>query len=281
MTDLSAAKPGFPLLEITSTPPADFGALEAWRYRELLWFLVWRDVKVRYKQTALGVLWALLQPVGMMVVFSLFLGRFAHVPSNGAPYPLMVLSGLLPWQLFAHGVADSSNSLVANERLITKVYFPRMIVPAAAVGGATVDFAIGLCVVAACLVWYGIRPTSAILLVPALTLLAVAAAFAVGLGLSALNVRYRDVRHSLGFLLQLWMFLTPVVYPASVVPERWRPLYAINPMAGIVEGFRWSLLQATPFPARELTMSMVSIAVLLIAGVVYFRRMEGSFADTI
>jgi lipopolysaccharide transport system permease protein len=271
-----------PLLEITPEPQWSAGIREAWQFRELFYFLIWRDVKVRYKQTFLGVLWALLQPMAMMLVFALFLGRYAHVPSNGAPYALMFLAALVPWQLFAHAVGGASDSLVTNEQLVTKVYFPRMIVPASAVGAAGVDYVIGLGVVAAALAWYRVTPTPALLLLIPLTILAGLASFGVGLGLAALNVRYRDVRHAVGFVLQLWMFLTPVVYPMSVVPPRFRLLYALNPMAGIVEGVRWSLLHPkTSFPIRELGVSIVTTLLILAVAVIYFRRMEDSFADTI
>jgi lipopolysaccharide transport system permease protein len=254
---------------------------EIWHYRELLYFLVWRDVRVRYKQTVFGVLWALLQPIGLMVIFSLFLGRFAHVPSAGVPYPLMVLAGLLPWQLFAKALNDASTSIVASERLITKVYFPRVIVPAAAVGAALPDFLIGFVVLLALLPYYHVGFSAQLLLAPVFILLAVITAFAVALWLSALNVQYRDVGHVLGFLTQAWLFVTPVVYPLAVVPHRLRQLYALNPMVGVIEGFRRAVVASQPESERLLYVSVGAAVIVLIGGLVYFHRMEQTFADVI
>jgi lipopolysaccharide transport system permease protein len=254
---------------------------EIWRYRELLYFLMWRDIRVKYKQTALGIVWALLQPVSLMVVFSIFLGRYAHVPSGGPPYPLMVLAGLLPWQLFAHALSESSNSVVASERLITKVYFPRVIIPAAAAGAAIPDFCIGFLVLLGLLPHYHVALTMKVLMAPLFVALALLVAFAVGLWLSALNVRYRDVRHAIGFIIQAWMFVTPVVYPLSVIPQRWRHLYALNPMVGVIEGFRRSLVEQQAFPGRIIAVSVVATLAVLVGGLYYFQRMEQSFADII
>jgi lipopolysaccharide transport system permease protein len=254
---------------------------EVWAYRELLYFLTWRDIKVRYKQTALGAAWAVIQPFFMMLVFSLFFGRLAGVPSDNIPYPVFVFCALLPWQLFAQALAESSNSLVANERLITKVYFPRLVVPIAAVLGGLVDFAIAFVVLLGMMAYYGIVPGLAVIYLPLFVLLAVMTALGVGLWLSALNVQYRDVRYTLTFLTQFWMFITPVAYPSSIVPEKWRALYGLNPMAGVVEGFRWALLGKTEAPGPLLAVSVVAVVVILVGGLFYFRRMEETFADIV
>src|SRR5471030_1536281 len=213
---------------------------ELWEYRELLYFLIWRDVKVRYKQTALGAAWAVIQPLMTMIVFSVFFGRLAKMPSDGVPYPVFAYTALLPWQLFANALTESSNSLVGNQNLIKRVYFPRMVVPIAAVLGGLVDFAIAFVVLLAMLAYYGIHPTIAIVTLPLFVLLAVVTALAVGLWLTALNVQFRDVRYTIPFLTQLWLFATPVAYPSSIIPEKWRWLLGLNPMAGVVEGFRWA-----------------------------------------
>ena len=264
-------------------PPSrwtSIGFRELWDYRELLYFLTLRDIKVRYKQTALGAAWAIIQPVFMMVVFSLFFGKLAGVKSDGIPYPIFTFCALLPWQLFAHALTESSNSLVANERLITKVYFPRLVVPIAAVLGGLVDFAVAFVILLFMMLYYGIVPTRAIVTLPAFILLAVLTALAVGLWLSTLNVKYRDVRYTINFLIQFWLFATPVAYPSSIVPERWRALYGLNPMAGVVEGFRWALLGTQP-PGAMLAVSIAVVIVLLIGGLYYFRRMEQEFADVV
>lgn len=260
---------------------SSLGLKELWEYRELLYFLTWRDIKVRYKQTALGALWAIIQPFFMMVVFSLFFGRLAGVPSDNIPYPVFIFCALLPWQLFAQALNESSNSLVANERLITKVYFPRLVIPIAAVLGGLVDFAIAFVVLLGMMAYYHIIPTLAVLLLPFFILLAVLTALGVGLWLSALNVQYRDVRYTLNFLTQFWMFMTPVAYPSSIVPEKWRALYGLNPMAGVVEGFRWALLGKTQAPGPLLAVSIVAVILILIGGLFYFRRMEETFADIV
>jgi lipopolysaccharide transport system permease protein len=273
-----------PKLETTFIRPASswtaIGLKELWEYRELLYFLTWRDVKVRYKQTALGAAWAVIQPVFMMLVFSLFFGKLGGIPSDGVPYPIFTFCGLLPWQLFAHALTESSNSLVANERLITKVYFPRLVVPIAAVLGGLVDFAVAFVILLLLMFYYGITPTWAIVMLPLFILLAVMSALGVGLWLSALNVKYRDVRYTINFLIQFWLFATPVAYPSSLVPERWRPLYGLNPMAGVVEGFRWALLGAKP-PGALLAVSVAVVILVLIGGLYYFRRMEQEFADVV
>ncbi|MGI9165000.1 MAG: ABC transporter permease [Pyrinomonadaceae bacterium] len=277
--------PKFEIPEIILIRPAsswtNIGLKELWEYRELLYFLTWRDVKVRYKQTALGALWAIIQPFLLMVVFSLFFGRLAGVPSDGIPYPIFTFCALLPWQLFAHALAESSNSLVANERLITKVYFPRLVVPIAAVLGGLVDFAVAFVILLGMMAYYQIVPTWAVVTLPAFILLAIMTALGVGLWLSTLNVQYRDVRYTLTFLIQIWLFVTPVVYPSSIIPETWRPLYGLNPMAGVVEGFRWALLGKDEPPGALLAVSVVMVILILIGGLYYFRRMEQEFADVV
>jgi homopolymeric O-antigen transport system permease protein len=254
---------------------------EVWQFRELLAFLVWREVKIRYKQTALGVAWAILQPFFTMVVFSVFFGRIGHIPSDGLPYPVFAFSALVPWQLFAFALAESSNSVVANQRLVTKVYFPRVIMPMAAVGVGLVDFCLSLGVLFGLMAFYRVVPSTAILTLPLWTLLAVTTALAVGVWLSALNVRYRDIRYTLPFLTQVWLFATPVAYPSSLVPEGWRTLYALNPMVGVVDGFRWALLGRAAAPPMTVAVSAAAMIALLTLGLFYFRRTERTFADVI
>lgn len=254
---------------------------ELWEYRELLYFMVWRDVKVRYKQTALGAAWAILQPVASMLVFSVFFGKLAKMPSEGIPYPVFVFAALLPWQLFAYALTESSNSLVTNQNLIKKVYFPRLVIPISAVLSGLVDFAISFVVLLGMMVYYRIRPGIEILALPLFVLLAVATALAVGLWLAALNVQFRDVRYTLPFLTQFWLFLTPVAYPSGLVPGDWRWLYGLNPMAGVVEGFRWALLGIHGGFRGLVLVSAVAVVVLLFGGLAYFRRMERTFADVV
>ena len=254
---------------------------ELWEYRELLYFLVWRDIKVRYKQTALGAAWAVMQPLFMMLVFSLFFGRLAKVPSDGIPYPVFTFCALIPWQLFANALTESSNSLIGNQNLITKVYFARLVIPIAAVLSGLVDFLIAFAILIGMMLFYGIVPGLAILALPGFILLAVLTALAVGLWLSALNVQYRDVRYTMNFLVQFWLFATPVAYPSSIVPENWRALYGLNPMAGVVEGFRWALLGKSSPPSALLFVSTAVVLVLLVGGLYYFRRMEQEFADIV
>jgi lipopolysaccharide transport system permease protein len=254
---------------------------ELWDYRELLYFLIWRDIKVRYKQTALGAAWAVLQPVMTMIVFSVFFGTLAKVPSDGIPYPVFTFCALLPWQLFAHALSESSNSLVSNERLVTKVYFPRLTVPIAAVLGGLVDFAIAFVVLLVMMLWFGIVPTIAVLTLPLFLLLAILTALAVGLWLSALNVQYRDVRYTIPFITQFWLVATPIAYSSSMVPEKWRLLYGLNPMAGVVEGFRWALLGTSGGVGPMIIVSTVVVLIALVGGLAYFRRMERTFADVV
>jgi lipopolysaccharide transport system permease protein len=254
---------------------------ELWRYRELLAFLAVRDIKVRYKQTVLGAAWAVIQPLFTMVVFSIFFGKLGGIPADGFPYPLFTLCALLPWQLFAYALTQASNSVVAEQRLITKVYFPRLIIPFASVLAGLVDFAIAFGFLLLLMAYYGVAPGWGVLTVPLWVAFAVATALAVGLWLSALNVQYRDFRHTIPFLTQIWLFLTPVAYPSSLVPERWRPLYGLNPMAGVVEGFRWALLGHARWPGYLFLVSAATVAVLLVGGLYYFRRLERSFADVV
>ena len=257
------------------------GLRELWQYRELLYFLTWRDIKVRYKQTALGAAWAIIQPLFMMLVFSLFFGRLARVPSDGIPYPVFSFCALLPWQLFAHALTESSNSLVGNQNLITKVYFPRLVIPMAAVLGGVIDFLIAFAILLLLMLYYGIVPGWAILTLPAFLLLGIATALGVGLWLSALNVQYRDVRYTINFLVQFWLFATPVAYPSSLIPEKWRVFYGLNPMAGVVEGFRWALLGKSEPPGMMLWVSVVMVVLILTGGLYYFRRMEQEFSDVV
>jgi lipopolysaccharide transport system permease protein len=247
----------------------------------LLYFLTWRDIKVRYKQTALGAAWAIIQPVFMMLVFSLFFGRLGKIPSDGIPYPVFTFCALLPWQLFAHALSESSNSLVGNQNLITKVYFPRLVVPISAVLGGLIDFAIAFVLLLGMMLYFGIVPGWQIITLPGFILLAIMTALGVGLWLSALNVQYRDVRYTINFLVQFWLFATPVAYPSSIIPAQWRALYGLNPMAGVVEGFRWALLGKSDPPGALLWVSVVVVVVLLVGGLYYFRRMEQRFADIV
>jgi lipopolysaccharide transport system permease protein len=253
---------------------------ELWAARELLSFLVWRDVKVRYKQTVLGASWAIIQPFMTMVVFSIFFGRLAHVPSDGVPYPLFAYAALVPWAYFAAALGGGANSLVANHNLIAKVYFPRLLIRLASVLTPLVDMAIAFALLVLLLLIYGATPTAAVVWLPAFTALTLLTALAMSLWLSALNVAYRDVRYVIPFLVQVWLVATPVAYPASLVPAHWRPLYGLNPMAGVIEGFRWALL-GTPAPGAMIAVSCAMVAFLLVAGLLYFRRVEARFADVI
>jgi lipopolysaccharide transport system permease protein len=254
---------------------------EVWAYRGLLYFLVWRDVKVRYKQTLLGAAWAILQPVLTMVVFSIFFGHLGGIPSDGLPYPIFAYTALLPWQLFAHSLGESGNSLVTNQELVTKVYFPRLVIPISSVVAGLVDFAIAFLVLLVMMFYYGIPLTPAILTLPVFVVMACIAALAVGLWLAALNVQYRDVRYTIPFLTQFWLFLTPIAYPVSLVPEQWRLLYGLNPMVGVVEGFRWALLGKADALGPSTVVSVVVMLVLLVGGLLYFTRVEKTFADVV
>lgn len=270
-----------PVISIGATPPPLTERLrELWRYRELLFFLAWRDIKVRYRQTVLGILWAMLQPLLMMLLFTVVFGRLGRMPSEGVPYALFVYVGLLPWTFFSHAVTEGGNSLITHPDLVTKVYLPRLLVPGAAIAAALVDFAIGFVLLVGLAVWYGVAPTFALLLLPILVALTAVLAFAVGSWMAALNVRYRDVRYALPFAIQLWLFATPVIYPSTLVPDRWRPLLLANPLTGIIDGFRTALL-GRPFNGTGLLVSALLTALVLVFSLRYFRGVEQDFADEI
>lgn len=265
-------------------PSAGWSALrlhDLWVYRELILFMTWRDLKVRYKQTLLGASWAVLQPFLTMVVFSIFFGNLAKVPSDDVPYPIFSYTALIPWTLFSKALQDASRSLVASSHMITKIYFPRMILPLASVLAGVVDFFIAFIVLIAMMIYFGIMPTYNIWILPFFLLLTLITAVGVGLWLSALNVIYRDVGYVLPFLTQFWMFLTPIAYPSSLVPERWQVLYAMNPMTGVVEGFRWALLGTGQAPGMMTAVSSIVAVIILVSGMFYFRRMERLFADMV
>jgi len=254
---------------------------ELWEYRELLYFLVWRELKVRYKQTLLGATWAVIQPFFTMIVFSVIFGRLAKVPSDGLPYPIFAFCALIPWQLFSFALTEASNSVVANQRLITKVYFPRLLMPLGSICVGLSDFLISFVMLLAMMAYYGMRPGIAALTIPLWTIMAMATALGMGLWLSALNVRYRDIRYTVPFLTQIWMYATPVAYASSLVPKAWQPFYALNPLVGVIEGFRWALLgQANAF-ATTTPVSLIAVGLLLISGLYFFRRTERLFADIV
>jgi len=254
---------------------------ELFEYRELLYFLTWRDLKVRYKQTALGATWAIIQPVFTMVVFSLFFGKLAKMPSDGIPYPIFSYAALVPWTFFANGLSQSSNSLVGSSNLIKKVYFPRLAVPISTVLSEVVDFFLAFLVLLGMMLYFRITPTANVFYLPLFLLLALVTSLGVGLWLSAMNVQYRDVRYVVPFIAQFWMFATPIAYPSTLLPEPWRTLYGINPMAGVVEGFRWALLGSQTAPGPMVAVSSLAAVILLISGAFYFRRMEKTFADVV
>jgi lipopolysaccharide transport system permease protein len=271
-------------LETRICPPRRITPLnlrELWEYRELLFFLIWRDIKVRYKQTVFGAAWAVIQPFFTMVVFSIFFGRLAGVSSGEVPYPVFAFTALVPWMYFANSITQASNSLVNHEKMITKIYFPRLMIPTSSVLAGLLDFSIAFLVLVGMIFFYGIRPTPAVWMLPLLILLVVVTAQAVGLWMSALNVQYRDVRYAVPFLVQVWLFVTPIAYPVDIVPEQWRVLYGLNPMVGVVQGFRWALLGEGQPPGALLLVSTLTILVLLIAGLYYFRHMEETFADVV
>jgi lipopolysaccharide transport system permease protein len=255
---------------------------DIWRYRELFFFLAWRDILVRYKQTAIGIAWSVIRPLATMLVFTIVFGKLANLPSNGVPYPIMVFAAMLPWQFFANSLSESSNSLIDNANLLTKVYFPRLIVPAGSVIVSLVDFLIASVIFCGLMVWYQFVPDIRMLLLPAFLLMALMASFGAGLWLSALNVKYRDFRYVVPFLVQFGLYISPVGFSSSIVPEEWRLLYFLNPMVGVIDGFRWALLgDAFPVYWPGLALSFLLVSLILIGGVVYFRRMERSFADVV
>jgi lipopolysaccharide transport system permease protein len=254
---------------------------ELWEYRELLYFLIWRDIKVRYKQTVLGAAWAIIQPFFTMVVFSVFFGRLAKIPSDNIPYPVFSYAALVPWTFFAHGLSESSNSLVGSARLIKKVYFPRLAMPISTVLSGSVDLLLAFIVLLGMMLVYGIVPTTNSLWLPLFLLLALTTSLGAGLWLSAMNVQFRDVRYTVPFIVQAWLFATPIAYPSSLLSEPWRTLYGINPMVGVVEGFRWALLGTDTAPGPIILVSSLGALALLVSGAFYFRRMEKTFADVV
>lgn len=254
---------------------------EIWQYRELLYFLSWRDIKVRYKQTLLGVLWAIIQPFFTMVVFSIFFGKLAKIPSDGIPYPIFAYAALVPWTLFANALTQSSNSLVQSANLLKKVYFPRLIIPISSVLAGTVDFLLAFILLLAMMLFYGILPTGNVVWLPFFLLLTCGTALGVGLWLSAMNVKFRDVRYTVPFLTQFWLFATPIAYPSSLLSDPWRTLYGLNPMAGVVEGFRWALLGTETAPDSLIVVSVFTMVILLGTGLAFFRRVEKTFADVV
>jgi len=273
---------GLPVTRIE--PPSGWFNLrlkELWEYRELLYFFVWRDVKIRYKQTAIGVVWVVLQPLLTMLVFTLFFGKLAKMPSQGLPYPVFYFAAVVPWMYFSVALVTATNVVVEHQRMITKVFFPRLILPFSAVLSGLVDFAIGFVVLLIFTVSYGIRMTGTALLLPVFLLLAVATALGVGLWLSALNALYRDVKYLIPFVVQFWMLASPVAYPSSMVPERYRWIYGLNPMAGVIDGFRWALTGRGQAPGSVLVASIVMVCVTLFGGLMFFNRMEGSIADRV
>jgi len=270
-----------PVTQIQSSTPSTLGLKELWDYRELLYFLVWRDVKVRYKQTVIGAAWTVIQPLVTIVVFTLVFQNLAKMPSDGIPYPLFSFTALLPWNFFAKALNNSINSVVGSANLITKVYFPRLILPISAVLSGLIDFGISFLCLLGMMIWYGLMPGWGVLALPLFLLLAVLTTLSVGLWLAVINVRYRDVGQATAFLIQLWLFVSPVAYPLSVVPEKWRVLYSLNPMTGVIEGFRWALLgNATP-SLVPIAISIAIVIALLFGGIRFFRRMEETFADIV
>ena len=269
---------------IDIVPPRGFlfvDFAELWAYRELLFLFAWRDATVRYKQSVIGVAWAVLQPLLMVLIFTLIFGRFAGLPSEGVPYSVFALCGLLPWNYFARALADSSNSLVGSTHLVSKVYFPRLVLPLSRVFSGLIDFAITFLLLLGFLAWHRIVPTKAVLLLPAFVVLAILTSLAAGLWLTALNVRYRDVSFVVPFLVQFWMYASPVAYSSEIVPERWRTLYALNPMASVVSGFRWALLGGRAPDGAMIAASLAIVVLLLVSGLYYFRQTEHTLVDVI
>ena len=283
-TATTDAAVNFDVQAIEIAPSRGWEALDlrgVWEYRELVWFLIWRDIKVRYKQASLGIAWAVIQPVMTMLVFTLIFGRLAQLPSDGLPYPVFTFTALLPWQLFSGALTGSANSVVNSASLISKVYFPRLVIPIASVMATLVDFSISFGVLLGLMAWYGISLRLAVVVLPLLVMLALAIALAVGLWASALNVRYRDVRHVMPFVVQFWLLASPVAYSTSLITSpAWRAVYSLNPMVGVIEGFRWAVLGSTP-PSVLVVPSVLVTGVLLAGGLFFFRRTEASFADVI
>jgi lipopolysaccharide transport system permease protein len=265
----------------SSTSWLALGLGELWDHRELLYFFVWRDVKVRYKQTAIGAAWAIIQPILTMVTFTILFDKFAKMPSDGLPYPIFSYAALLPWNYFAKSLNGSIGSVVAGAHLITKVYFPRLLLPISATVSGLIDFGISFIFLLVMMAWYGIMPTWGVLLLPCFILLTMLTALSVGLWLAVINVRFRDVGQATSFLIQIWLFASPVAYPVSVVPEKWRALYSLNPMAGVIEGFRWALLGKQMPDIVSIITSVAVVLVLLVGGIIFFKRMENTFADIV
>ncbi|MCP4420627.1 MAG: ABC transporter permease [Chloroflexi bacterium] len=273
-----------PISETVIEPTRGWVALklkELWEYRELLYFFVWRDIKVRYKQTILGATWAIIQPFFTMVIFSLFFGNLAKVPSDDIPYPIFSYAALVPWQFFANGLSQSSNSLVNNANMLKKIYFPRLAVPISAILSGAVDFILAFIVLMLMMLYYNITPTVNVLFLPLFLLLALVTSLGAGLWLSAMNVQFRDIRYTVPFIVQAWLFATPIAYPSSLLEEPWRTVYGINPMVGVVEGFRWALLGTETAPGPIIIVSSLAALILLVSGAFYFRRMEKTFADVV
>lgn len=280
----SVGSPVFALSKTVIQPLSGWQSLELkelWHYRELLFFLGWRDVAVRYKQTLLGIGWAIIQPFLTMVVFSLFFGKLAAIPSDGIPYPIFAYAALVPWTFFANVISQSANSLVGSANLLKKIYFPRFVLPISCIFPGVVDFALAFVVLVGMMLYYGIAPTSNVIWLPLLLLLALITALGVGFWLSAMNVQFRDVRYVIPFLIQIWLFATPIAYPSSMLPEHLRVLYGMNPMVGVVEGFRWALLGTNTAPGPMIIMSACASLVLLLGGAYYFKRAERTFADVV
>lgn len=257
------------------------GLKDLWQYRELLYFLAWRDIKVRYKQTVLGAAWAIIQPFFTMAVFSLFFGKLAKIPSDGIPYPLFAYAALVPWTMFANGLSQSADSLVGSANLIKKVYFPRLVIPISSVLSGLVDFVLAFVVLLGMMLYYGLIPTLNVIWLPLFVILALVTSLGTGFWLSAMNVQFRDVRYTIPFLVQFWLFATPIAYPSSLLDEPWRTIYGLNPMVGVVEGFRWALLGTQTAPGTTILVSAIVAATLLVTGAFFFRRMEKTFADIV
>ena len=280
----TAKKSEMPLPTFVIQPPSGFGSFDVaalWEYRELLYFLIWRDVKVRYKQTFIGAGWAIFQPAMTMAIFTVIFGNFAKIPSDGLPYAVFAYTALLPWTYFSSALSRSGTGLVSNANLVTKVYFPRLIIPLASVIAPAVDFMFAFLVLLGLMAWFAIVPTWGLVALPLFFLLAMITALAVGLWLAPLNARYRDVGHTIPFLIQFWMFASPVVYPVSLIPESWRLVYSLNPMVGVIEGFRWALLGKGNPDFSPMLVSVAVVLVLLVGGVIFFKRMERTLADVI
>ncbi len=277
-----AIKNNTPMIRIEPTKGwVSLKLYEVWEYRELLYFLTWRDIKVRYKQTVLGAAWAIIQPFFTMVVFSLFFGRLAKIPSDGVPYPIFSYAALVPWTFFANGLNQSSNSLVVSGNLIKKVYFPRLVAPISAVLSGSVDFFLAFIVLLGMMFFYDVYPSANIIFLPIFFLMIMITSMGVGFWLSAMNVQFRDIRYTLPFLTQFWMFATPIAYPSSLLSEPWKTIYGINPMVGVIEGFRWALLGTNTAPGPIIIVSFLVALFLLISGAFYFRRLEKNFADVV